>query len=235
MSLSRMNATTSRWRCTPPFLALVTTFSTTGRSALALASVVTSASAAMSEATRLPIIAFWWAASPPKRRPFFGAPGTPIGSAFLGAQREAALVELLDDLVERLLAEVGDGQQVVDGLLDQFAHGVDLRPLEAVAGTLGEVEILDGQVEVGRAADHRRHVAQLQPLRVVAHVGHQADQRAQGVARRGERLTGRDGAVGLDVEDEPVVVGRLLDPRGLDRERHPPHRREDRVDGDDPD
>jgi hypothetical protein len=70
-----MNETTRRCRCTPPFLALVTTFSTTGRRALALASVVTSASAAISDATRLPIIAFWWAASPPKRRPFLGVPG----------------------------------------------------------------------------------------------------------------------------------------------------------------
>src|SRR5947209_9833355 len=111
MSLSRMKATTSRWRWTPPFLALVTTFSTTGRSALALASVVTKPSAAINEATRLPIIAFWWAASPPKRRPFFGVPGTPMAgpSAFLAPKGEAALVELLEDLVERLLAEVGDG------------------------------------------------------------------------------------------------------------------------------
>ena len=45
-------------------------FSATGRSALALASVVTSDSAAISEATRLPSMAFWWAASPPSRRPF---------------------------------------------------------------------------------------------------------------------------------------------------------------------
>ena len=49
-------------------------FSATGRRALALASVVTRDSAAISEATRLPIIAFWWAALPPKRRPFFGVP-----------------------------------------------------------------------------------------------------------------------------------------------------------------
>ena len=34
---------------------------------------------------------------------------------------------------------------------EQLADGVDLGPLEAVAGTLGQVEVLDGQVEVGRA------------------------------------------------------------------------------------
>src|SRR5687768_5789772 len=121
-----MKATTSRWRYTRlsgsalAFLALVMTFSTTGRSALALASVVTSASAAINDATRLPNMAFWWAASPPKRRPFLGVPGIPdmTGLLPLAAQRQAALVELLDDLVQGLLAEVGDGEQVVLGALD---------------------------------------------------------------------------------------------------------------------
>src|SRR5687768_17355794 len=124
MSLSRMNDTTWRWRYSPPLRALVMTFSTTGRSALALASVVTSASAAISEATRLPSMAFWCEALPPKRRPFFGVAGMG-GLLALDAQRQAALVELLDDLVERLLAEVGDGQQIVVGLEHELAHGVD--------------------------------------------------------------------------------------------------------------
>src|SRR2546421_12418326 len=125
MSLSRMNDTTSRSRCTPPFLALVTHFSITGRSALALASVVTRYSAATSEATRLPNIAFWWAASPPKRGPFFGRPRT---SALLGAEGQAPLVQLLPDLVARLLAEAGDGQEVGLRPQDQLADGVDLGP-----------------------------------------------------------------------------------------------------------
>ena len=45
----------------------------------------------------------------------------------------------------------------------------------------------------------------------------------------------RDRPVGLDLERELVVVRGLLDPRGLHRERDSPHRREDRVDGDEPD
>src|SRR3954447_3657442 len=160
------------------------TFSMTGRSALALASVVTRASAAISEATRLPNIAFWWAASPPKRRPFFGVPGMPDMTALLplAAQRQAALVELLDDLVQRLLAEVGDGEQVVLGALHELADGVDLRPLQAVAGPLGQVEVLDGQVEVGRAGRHARDLTELEALRRVGHVRHETDQRAQRVA-----------------------------------------------------
>src|SRR5690606_36018594 len=59
--------------------------------------------------------------------------------------------------------------------------------------------------------------------------------RAQRVAGRGQGVAGRDRAVGLDVEDQAVVLGRLLDAGGLDLEGDAAHRREDRVDGDDPD
>src|SRR5262245_38262314 len=109
-----------------------------GRMALALASVVVMPSAAISEATRLAIIAFWCEAEPPKRRPFLGVAGIALPSV-PRVQAEPALVQLGDDLVEALLAEVGDGQQVVLGLLEQLAHGVHLGPLQAVAGPLGQV------------------------------------------------------------------------------------------------
>src|SRR5215212_2994978 len=211
MSLSPMYDTTWRWLCTPPLRALVMSFSAMGRRALALASVVTMPSAANSDAAMLANISRWWEAEPPKRRPFLGVAGMALHPA-LGPQREAALVELLEDLVEGLLAEVGDGQQVLLGLVDQFAHGIDLGPLEAVAGTLGEVELLDGQVEVGRAAAQHADVAQLQSPGSVAHLGHQGDEGAQGGAGGGQGLAGRDGAVGLDVEGQLVVVGGLLDP-----------------------
>src|ERR1039458_8882543 len=72
MSLSRIRATTRRCWCTPPLRAAVTHFSATGRSALALASVVTRDSAAMSGATRLPRMALWCAELPPIRRPRLG-------------------------------------------------------------------------------------------------------------------------------------------------------------------
>src|SRR5580658_35562 len=120
MSLSRMSATTWRWRCTPPLRAAVMSFSATGRSALALASVVTMASAAMRDATRLPSIAFWCAASPPKRRPFFGA-GISVAAEGAGAgEGETALVEALQHLVEGLLSEVRDRQQVIGAPLDEL-------------------------------------------------------------------------------------------------------------------
>src|ERR1700691_874617 len=130
MSLSLMRATTLRWRCTPPFTAAVMHFSATGRRAFALASVVTSDSAAMSEATRLPSMAFWCAESPPSLRPLRGVPR--MADSVLDAERQAPLVEALDHLVEGLLAEVGDGQKILCGPLHQLADGVDLGALEAV-------------------------------------------------------------------------------------------------------
>src|SRR5690606_27734091 len=51
----------------------------------------------------------------------------------------------------------------------------------------------------------------------------------------GERLAGGDGAVGLDVEDEAVELGGLLDAGRLDVEGDAAHRREDGVDRDDAD
>jgi hypothetical protein len=70
-------------------------------------------------------------------------------SSVLDTQGQAALVEFHEDLVEGLLAEVGDIEQIVEGLPDQLADGVDLSPLEAVAGTLGEIEVLDGKIQIG--------------------------------------------------------------------------------------
>src|SRR4051812_12610504 len=109
-----------RTRCRPPFFALVMSFSATGRRALALASVVTMASAAKSEAARLAIISRWCAASPPKRRERRGVAGMVVLPSSSAAQRQAALVELLLHLVERLLPEVGDVEEVFLGLDQQL-------------------------------------------------------------------------------------------------------------------
>ena len=135
---------TTTWRClcTPPCLALVTSFSTYGRSALALASVVVIAPA--SETMRCD--------GEVREHQLLvrGAPAEALAllrsghaSLLLDPQRQAALVELLDDLFERLRAEVGDGEQVVFGLLHELADRVDPRPLEAVARPLRQVELLD--------------------------------------------------------------------------------------------
>ena len=117
----------------------------------------------------------------------------------------------------------------------QLADEVDLGPLEAVAGALGEIEILDREVEIGRAGDGRSGLGELEALGLVAHLLDQLHQGAQGGTGRGQRLARRDGPVGLDGQDQAVEVGGLLDPGGLDLEGHPADGREDRVDRDDPD
>src|SRR5437868_7583507 len=129
-----------------PRLALVIRCSAYGRSTLALVSVVTMCSAAKRLAARLDSINRWWAGSLPRRGPFWG-----VGiRLLLHPQAQAALVELLEDLVERLRTEVRDRQQVFLALLYQLSDGVDPSPLQAVPGTLREVELLDRQLQVGR-------------------------------------------------------------------------------------
>src|SRR4029453_17141346 len=122
-SWSWIVAITWRRSCTPPFFAFVMSFSAYGRSAFALASVVTMASAANRLAARFAMISRWCAGSRPKRGPFFGV-GIPC-PLFLPPERQAALVELLDDLFEALRPEVRDGEQVVLGLLHELADRVD--------------------------------------------------------------------------------------------------------------
>ena len=137
---------------------------------------------------------------------------------FLHPQRQAALVELLDDLFERLGAEVRDREEIVLGLLHELADGVDARPLEAVARPLGQVELFDRQVEVGRRRRRRGDLTELEATRRFGQLGDQVDELAERVARRRERVARRDRTVGLDLDAELVVVRRLLDTRRLDRE-----------------
>src|SRR3954451_763647 len=105
------------------FLAFVISFSAIGRRAFALASVVTIASAANSEAARLAIISRWWWGAGPDEPPRPGGGGVLVSPRLSrsAAQRQAALVELLLHFVEALLSEVGDVEQIVFGLGQQFA------------------------------------------------------------------------------------------------------------------
>src|SRR5690349_17516934 len=204
-----MRLTTMRWLCTPPCFALVTSFSTYGRRAFALASVVVIAPASemIRCDARFAIISFWCAGLLPNRAPFFGA-GI---SLLLDAQRKTALVELLDDFFQRLRTEVRDREEVVLELLHQLADRVDARPLEAVARPFRKVELLDRKVEVGRRRGRRRHFAQFQTAGLLGELGDEVDELAQRVAGRRERVARRDRTVGLDFERELVEVRRLLD------------------------
>jgi len=94
-------------------------------------------------------MALWWL-HPRRSGALLGASGNAdMRSAFLAAQGQAPLVELLEDSSSDFWPKLVM-QEVVLGLLDELAHRVDLRPLQAVAGPLGKVQVLDGEIEVRR-------------------------------------------------------------------------------------
>ena len=82
------------------------------------------------------------------------------------------------------MAEVGDGQKIVLALLKQLADGVDLGALEAVAGTLGEFEVFDGEFHVRAARGDLNGFAEPEALRLVAHLLDELHQGTQGAAGR---------------------------------------------------
>src|SRR3954465_2826609 len=77
---------TSRRLCRSPFLALVISFSATGRSTRALASVVVILPCSNSAVARFETISRWWAGLPPRRAPFLGG-GIASLSFLLGRTR----------------------------------------------------------------------------------------------------------------------------------------------------
>src|SRR3954454_7921922 len=76
--------------------------------------------------------------------------GDPRGSVV--AEVQSARAERLDDLVDRLLAEVRDRVELALGLRDEVADRLDAGPLEAVVRAHAELELLDEDVVHRRAA-----------------------------------------------------------------------------------
>src|SRR5918997_2294865 len=78
-------------------------------------------------------------------------------SSSVVAEIEAAVVQRLDDLVDRLLAEVRDRVELALGLGDEIADGLDARALEAVVRPHPKLELLDEDVvhRAGRGAAAR--------------------------------------------------------------------------------
>src|SRR6266576_3300621 len=203
-------------------------FSISGLTALALASVVWIRSWSMISRERFMRSALrceglldslrrsrWWRIA--------GEGYEPLGRPELQAPR----TQRLDDLLDGLTAEVGDRVELALRLLQQVAHRLDPRPLQAVVGPNAQLELLDEDVvhpvarpATGGLAAGRRRLARpvpaaalerLQAL-LVGEDRERLDQDLRGLAKRRLRL---DRAVGLDVEGELVVVGALPDAGGL--------------------
>src|SRR4051812_1648699 len=278
--LSRMVLRTSRRLCrlctlpSSAFLALVISFSATGRSTRALASVVVILPCSNSAVARFETISRWWAGLPPRRAPFLGVgiaslsfllgrtryrgrsiDGERGGSVLLvlhkrvvvvvavrrqGGRRveagravlegQAHLDQLRLDLVDRLRTEVADVEQVLLRARDQLTHGVDALTLEAVVGANRQVQVLDREGEVLRQLLVDRRRADVDALGLDVQLAGQAEQLDQRLARRGDGVTRADRRLGLDVDDQLVEVGALLDSGGLDLVGHLEHRAVDRVD-----
>src|SRR5215218_2661673 len=141
------------------------------------------------------------------------------------AQVQAARLERLDDLLDRLATEVRDRRQLRLGLLQQLADGLDAGALEAVVRADAKLQLLDqdvvhrataggaggsaGAAEAGRS---RRTVtgAGLQLLETVGvrEDRQRLDEDLRSLAQRGLRI---DRAVGLDIQRQAVVVRALAD------------------------
>src|SRR5580765_643499 len=147
----------------------------------------------------------WWSGPEPRRGPFLGVGTAPS----LLPQAQAELLELELDLIDRLLPEVADVHQLGLRLLDHVADRVDALALQAVVGADRQVQLLDRDLVVARElvglGRTDRHALRL------GQVAEQLDELEQRAAGRRESLTRRDRAIGLDVEDQLVSVGHLLD------------------------
>src|SRR4051794_35215284 len=168
----------------------------------------------------------------------------------VGAQRQAPLRKGLDDLVDRLLAEVRDGGKLALRLRHEVADRLDSGTLETVVAADAEFELLDEDV-VHRAAAALTALREDVPARAGAVVEREVgagaevldavlvredrEARDQDLGRLAQRRLRVDRAVGLDVERQLVEIGALADAGLLDAVGDTADRAEDRVDRDDAD
>src|SRR4051794_22693630 len=152
--LSWMVLRTSRRLCRSPFLALVISFSATGRSTRALVSVVVIRPCSNSAVARFETINRWWAGLPPRRAPFLGVG---IGSlSFLPSrvrysdrwcvgERERSVLLVLDERVVVVGAvrrqggrRVEPGRAVLEGQAHLDQLGLDL--VDRLGAEVADVE-----------------------------------------------------------------------------------------------
>src|SRR5688572_24089165 len=212
--------------------------STTRRSSLAFGSVVRIVSARMRAAHMFRISARRWELLRESWRPdswcrmsgrpqlVFAAQRRRRPALDAHAERQPVALEDFLDLRERLLAEVRRAKELDLGALHQVADVVDVFGLEAVRAPDRELELVHGAQQ-----DRVRQRAGLARgrLALALEVDEHRELLLQDAARAADRLVRVDRAVRLDIDDQLVEVGALLDARGLDAVGHAAHRRERRV------
>src|SRR5438876_1731790 len=227
---------TRRLALTSWSFAVVMSRSTQRRSSFARASVVVTRLCSSSEVHRLRISALRASVSRLKRRPLFWCRIqlrlAAQDRAHLFGLDESLLDQLLLDLVERLAPEVAQREQLLFPLLEQLSDGLDFVCLQAVERAHRQVELLDRCVHQPVLAGLLAAQVLLVPLDVVAELHEQVEVLREQLSRVADRLLGRHRAVRPDLDDQPVVIGRLADTGLLNDEVRLLHRGEDRVDRD---
>src|SRR5579883_1046924 len=163
--------------------------------------------------------------------------------ADLHAERKAHVLEAVLDLVERLLAEVLDGQEFLVALADQLADGLDAGDLQAVGGARRKLDHLDRLAQDLLELGVDGHAAQLAGafgslaetaaflrLRLLFLGDEDVEGLAQELGGLNERLGRVERAIGPDLEDQAVIVRDLADASVLDVVVHLGDGREERVD-----
>src|SRR5918994_7840199 len=150
----------------------------------------------------------------------------------LALQRIPVLQELGADLIDTLHPEVTDVHKLFLGHGGELAYSVHSLALEAVVGADRELEVLDRTL----VCDHRPPAAlavfrRAGPLVAVGEQSQEVHELPGGVLQCLLRL---DASVREDLHAQRVEVGPRAGPRLRDRVVDPLHRREQRVDGDDP-
>src|SRR5438067_10485835 len=164
ISCERSSASACRRACRSPRRPSVIICSANGFTAFAFASVVLMRPCSISEHARFAYSALRCDGSRPSflpvrawRMTLLGAPAVAEAAA-VAAEREPVLRQGLLDLFDRLLAEVRDRSELVLGLHDEIADGLDADALQAVVRADAELELLDREVlhparEAGLGAD----------------------------------------------------------------------------------
>src|SRR3954454_11704709 len=203
-------------------------FSTSGLTALAFATVVSIRSCSISSFERFAssalrcavsreslCLCFWWRIA----RTEYEASGR--------AELQPARLERLDHLFDRLATEVRDRGQLRLRLLQQVADGLNAGALEAVVGADAQLELLDQDVvhairagaadglRPGHAGRTLEAVAAAELLEALG-IGEDRERLDQDLRSLAQGALRLHGAVGLDVERELVVVGPLADASRLD-------------------
>src|SRR5918997_2012906 len=151
----------------------------------------------------------------------------------LARQVVAVLEELRADLVHALHPEVADVHELFLAHGRELADGVDALALEAVVGADGELQVLDrALVADDGPPPSLARVGGAGPLVAVGEEPEDVYELPGGLL---QGLLRRDAPVGEDLYGQGVEVGARAGPRLGDRVVHPLDRREEGVDGDDPD